>query len=118
MKGTLSYQGSLTSSDVILLLHEHAYTYDCISSLLRGIADSTAAFTRLIHRKQISYQYCVKQTSLLRVVVLLLGLTRDLKCLHAQVPLGRWVKGFPNPGALHPFEVALLELTQGDGPKP
>ena len=35
--------------------------------------------------------------------------------MHAQVPLGRRVEGFPNPGALHPFEVALLELTLGGG---
>jgi nucleolar GTP-binding protein len=35
-------------------------------------------------------------------------------CSRPQVPLGRWINGFPKPGSLHPFEVALLELTLGD----
>jgi len=38
------------------------------------------------------------------------SLTKELT-----VPLGRWIKGFPVPSALHPFEIALLELTLGDG---
>eukprot|EP00887_Chlorella_sp_A99_P004720 scaffold4.g4720.t1 len=31
------------------------------------------------------------------------------------VPLGAYLRGFPRPGRLHPFERALLELTVGDG---
>ena len=31
------------------------------------------------------------------------------------VPLGAYIKGFPPPGRLHPFERALLELTVGPG---
>ena len=30
-------------------------------------------------------------------------------------PLGEYVKGFPKPDRLHPFERALLELTLRDG---
>lgn len=31
------------------------------------------------------------------------------------VPLGAYIKGFPAPSRLHPFERALLELTVGAG---
>jgi len=31
------------------------------------------------------------------------------------VPLGAYIKGFPQPAHLHPFELALLELTVGPG---
>ena len=31
------------------------------------------------------------------------------------VPLGAYISGFPQPGRLHPFERALLELTVGPG---
>jgi nucleolar GTP-binding protein len=37
------------------------------------------------------------------------ALTKELT-----VPLGQWLKGFPEVSALHPFEVALLELTLGE----
>ena len=31
------------------------------------------------------------------------------------VPLGSYLKGFPRPQRLHPFESALLDLTVGEG---
>lgn len=31
------------------------------------------------------------------------------------VPLAGYLRGFPRPQRLHPFEAALLELTVGDG---
>lgn len=31
------------------------------------------------------------------------------------MPLGAYIKGFPPPARLHPFELALLELTVGPG---
>lgn len=31
------------------------------------------------------------------------------------MPLGRYCKEFPQPGRLHPFERALLELSVGPG---
>jgi nucleolar GTP-binding protein len=37
------------------------------------------------------------------------ALTKELT-----VPMGKWLKGFPQVMTLHPFEVALLELTLGD----
>lgn len=37
------------------------------------------------------------------------ALTKELT-----VPLGKWLKGFPEVISLHPFEVALLELTLGE----
>ena len=37
------------------------------------------------------------------------ALTKELT-----VPLGKWLKGFPEVVTLHPFEVALLELTLGE----
>lgn len=41
---------------------------------------------------------------------------RQLDTLTKEVagPLGRYIKGFPAPAALHPFERALLELTVGE----
>jgi nucleolar GTP-binding protein len=43
---------------------------------------------------------------------------RQLDALMKELssPLTRAVKGFPRPGALHPFEAALLDLTVGAGP--
>ena len=38
------------------------------------------------------------------------ALTKELA-----VPLGRYIKGFPSPERLHPFEAALLDLTVGTG---
>jgi nucleolar GTP-binding protein len=37
------------------------------------------------------------------------GLMKELS-----VPLTRYVSSFPRPGALHPFDAALLDLTVGE----
>eukprot|EP00854_Cymbomonas_tetramitiformis_P029475 gene29475-36712_t len=37
------------------------------------------------------------------------ALTKELT-----VPLGKWIRGFPDPEHLHPFEKALLALSLGD----
>lgn len=38
----------------------------------------------------------------------------DTLTKEVAVPLGKLVRGFPPPSALHPFETALLQLTVGE----
>ncbi len=49
-------------------------------------------------------------------VLLLCRAARQLDTLTKELtgPLSRYVKGFPHPSRLHPFERALLELTLGE----
>ena len=48
--------------------------------------------------------------------LLLRRAARQLDTLTKELtgPLSRYVKGFPHPSRLHPFERALLELTLGE----
>ena len=49
-------------------------------------------------------------------ILLLCRAARQLDTLTKELtgPLSRYVKGFPHPSRLHPFERALLELTLGE----